>query len=574
MKRILSLAMILVIFHSTFSIFTPQVMALESPSTTELEYDDGTSEVGVAWTAPGCMFAVQFTPLFYPVKILEVKIFFHALNNPSDPIRIHILDNEFNDLTEPIELTVYQNEAQTWLSVDVSSRNIVLLSGDFFIASEQLVFGDPDIGSDTSSPPQGRSWEFNLVSWSLQPGTNYMIRALIGPRIPLVLIDEGHSEWLVSSNVQFLIQNLEERGYLVQTLTDVITSSSLVNCDVLIIGTAWGSFTQTELKAIEEFVKNGGGLLLTGLAWSWPGGDGTIEGVSDYPMNQIAQQFSGFFNPDIIYDPTDYTTEPASPIFHTPFIMNHPITVGVSEVAAGVVGGLGGFPGSISLTEGVVLITGDDDSYGGYLESPYPNPGMYPPFLGAIEYFLGRIVLVGHEGVFYDGAIQKYDNKILGLNIINWLSLPLTIETTDEIGGRKDVFDILETVYISGIGGYLQLTTYNLYIVEDTPWSCGMDIPVGVSGTETSVTTDLNGNIPAGTVAWSGPLTPGKYDIVIDVNGNGKYDEDIDALDDEDIEVTAGFFVIPELPLGTLIGIVTYFIALATFRFKRLNIKH
>jgi len=62
-----------------------------------------------------------------------------------------------------------------------------------------------------------------------------------------------------------------------------------------------------------------------------------------------------------------------------------------------------------------------------------------------------------------------------------------------------------------------------------------MDIPERVSGTETSVTTDENGNIPAGTVAWNGPLTPGKYDIVIDVNGNGKYDEDIDALDDEDI---------------------------------------
>ena len=145
----------------------------------ELSYDDGTSEVGVAWNVAGGMFAVKFTPPIYPVKILEARVFFHALNNPSDPIRIHILDEDFNDLTEAIDLTVYQEQAQTWISVDVSSRNIILTSGDFFIASEQLVAGDPDIGSDTSSPPQNRSWEFNLVLWYQSNWTNYMIRAVV-----------------------------------------------------------------------------------------------------------------------------------------------------------------------------------------------------------------------------------------------------------------------------------------------------------------------------------------------------------------------------------------------------------
>jgi hypothetical protein len=153
------------------------------------------------------------------------------------------------------------------------------------------------------------------------------------------------------------------------------------------------------------------------------------------------------------------------------------------------------------------------------------------------------------------------------------ISLRLMVETTDEAGERKDVFDIPETVYISG-SGYLPSTIYDLYVVEDTTWSGGMGFPDRVSGTETSVETDVNGDIPAGTVAWKGPLTPGKYDIVIDRNNNDKYDEGIDALDDEDIEVTAGFFVIPEIPLGTLMGIVTCFVALATFRLKRLNFKH
>jgi len=102
-------------------------------------------------------------------------------------------------------------------------------------------------------------------------------------------------------------------------------------------------------------------------------------------------------------------------------------------------------------------------------------------------------------------------------------------ETTDETGERKDVFDIPETVYISG-SGYLPSTTYDLYVVEDTTWSDGMDISDRVSGTETSVTTDINGNFPIGTVAWNEPLTPGKYDIVVDVNMNGRYDQGIDAI--------------------------------------------
>ena len=38
----------------------------------------------------------------------------------------------------------------------------------------------------------------------------------------------------------------------------------------------------------------------------------------------------------------------------------------------------------------------------------------------------------------------------------------------------------------------------------------------------------------------------GKYDILVDVDDNGEYNEGIDALDSGDVEVTAGF-VVPEL---------------------------
>ncbi len=37
------------------------------------------------------------------------------------------------------------------------------------------------------------------------------------------------------------------------------------------------------------------------------------------------------------------------------------------------------------------------------------------------------------------------------------------------------------------------------------------------------------------------PARAGRYDIVVDVNSNGLYDHGVDALDDDEIEMTAGF---------------------------------
>jgi hypothetical protein len=38
-----------------------------------------------------------------------------------------------------------------------------------------------------------------------------------------------------------------------------------------------------------------------------------------------------------------------------------------------------------------------------------------------------------------------------------------------------------------------------------------------------------------------------RFDMIVDVNSNGQYDEGIDALDGDDIELVAGFVIIPEL---------------------------
>ena len=60
---------------------------------------------------------------------------------------------------------------------------------------------------------------------------------------------------------------------------------------------------------------------------------------------------------------------------------------------------------------------------------------------------------------------------------------------------------------------------------------------------------------------------------MVDVNDNGLYDECIDALDDFDVE-TAGFFVVPEVAVGSIMAVTAMFVALGLHAYKRREIKN
>jgi hypothetical protein len=141
------------------------------------------------------------------------------------------------------------------------------------------------------------------------------------------------------------------------------------------------------------------------------------------------------------------------------------------------------------------------------------------------------------------------------------------IESCDSFGTTQDIYTFPETVYVSGTG-YEASTTIPLHVVNNVQtWTDGMGIPPRVPNTEISVSSDSSGNI-APTTAWSQSL-PGEYDFVVDVNGNNKYDECVDALDDDDIEVTtAGFFVIPEYKFGTILALTVCFFSLGIYSKK------
>jgi hypothetical protein len=162
-----------------------------------------------------------------------------------------------------------------------------------------------------------------------------------------------------------------------------------------------------------------------------------------------------------------------------------------------------------------------------------------------------------------DLLLVQYDTRTIYLEE----SPPLvTVESCDQAGGRKDSFNSDETLYVNG-NGFLPSTSYDLYIVVDTRWIDGFTFPKRIPGTAETVSSDFSGIISP-TAVWSPPLTTGKYDIVIDVNRNGHYEEGIDALDDKDIEVTAGFYI-PEFPTIFTLSILITATLLAAKLYRR-----
>jgi hypothetical protein len=133
---------------------------------------------------------------------------------------------------------------------------------------------------------------------------------------------------------------------------------------------------------------------------------------------------------------------------------------------------------------------------------------------------------------------------------------PPTIESCDISGTQKDAFALLESIYVTG-AYFVPSTTYDIYVVLDvTTWINGSSIPARTPGTAINVTSGPTGSVPP-TEIWNDPPDTGLYDIVLDVNRNGIYDEGIDVLDTDDIQVTAGFVVPEFLASLTLLAFMT-----------------
>ncbi|UCD96693.1 MAG: hypothetical protein JSV35_01170 [Candidatus Bathyarchaeota archaeon] len=127
-------------------------------------------------------------------------------------------------------------------------------------------------------------------------------------------------------------------------------------------------------------------------------------------------------------------------------------------------------------------------------------------------------------------------------------------QSTNSTGEAKDTFLPDEHVYASG-DGFDALEALTIYVVPNGgPYTAAASIA--------NVAAQATGEGALDQVDL-GIFPPGEYDFWIDRNSNGELDEEFEPVDT--FGTTSGFFVIPELWLGPLLGVVASFAAFIAY---------
>ena len=158
----------------------------------EIVYDDGIATNATAWNAgfEGNMNALKFTPSGYPATIKETQIHIWDGTWPAgdvfNPMEVVILDDDGPDGLPGTELGSVEvtPESANWVTVDLSSLNVTINEGEFYIANRQIsVYPDCPPTGIAEGTPQNRSYSFTGGEWGTASYDCFMIRATVaGPQ--------------------------------------------------------------------------------------------------------------------------------------------------------------------------------------------------------------------------------------------------------------------------------------------------------------------------------------------------------------------------------------------------------
>ena len=190
-----------------------------------------------------------------------------------------------------------------------------------------------------------------------------------------ILWDESHGNYPLVEHSSYL-SDLEYEGYVVEAYTSgTITSAVLSGYDVLVCAEFGTAYSSSELTDIQNFVMDGGGLL--------------VMGDNSYDLRNALTGYAGINWVSGSYD------GPATDI------TSHPVTEGVSTVY---------FGGAVN----VLSTSGSANSVvrGGSSE-----------LVAVAEYGFGFIVAICDDHCLVDGYYEMYDNPTLAVNIMDWMSV-------------------------------------------------------------------------------------------------------------------------------------------------------
>lgn len=211
-----------------------------------------------------------------------------------------------------------------------------------------------------------------------------------------VLIDASHNQYFNDQRLTGLITRIKnELGWLVEVNAQPITLDLLSKYNVLIIPNPKSDITEKEAQAIKEWVKDGGGLLITG---DW------YKYVYYRSLNKVTEEFGIRFNDDELMDDEYNTGKSYYPLVGE-FNFAHPTTRFLSgthqlyysgntlDISGNVIWLIRGYETSYAVSE-----TGDITK----------EKGSKPIIAAAVEVGRGRIVAYGSSMALSDEQNGEY----------------------------------------------------------------------------------------------------------------------------------------------------------------------
>lgn len=197
--------------------------------------------------------------------------------------------------------------------------------------------------------------------------------------------------------------------------SDAIDDKTLAGCDVLVIKTPKFRCSPEEVRAVVNFVNNGGGLLLIGDHTNWE--------RSSAHMNDISRSFGFTFRDDVLYStqPSPYDQHYLAPVAPHPAIQHVPAFDFL--VSCSIDPGYSwGRP--VVAPAGLWSMTADYN-YSNFMPSPQHLPdARFGTFIQAWAAHAGegRVIAWGDSTIFSNFCIGQPGKFPVLLNMIEWLN--------------------------------------------------------------------------------------------------------------------------------------------------------
>lgn len=276
------------------------------------------------------------------------------------------------------------------------------------------------------------------VDWQFQPNVeDPLYPELTGP---IVLIDESHSNYHTMSEGYWpFAAVLENDGYIVGANRSTFTLSSLASAQILVVANAlhvsneasWdtpviSAFTESEINAVIEHVRNGGSLFLI---FDHMPFSGAVQRLANRFEVGIAEGYIFEHGPDKSLLGANFVFQRSQGD-----LAEHPITRGRNSRER--VGQVATFTGSAMLpprrATSILSLDGDFRSWNALAAwefESYESAQGWSQLI-AFEYGDGRVVMAAEAAMFTSQRVGRIglrhqhskDNEQLLLNILHWLS--------------------------------------------------------------------------------------------------------------------------------------------------------